>query len=333
MILIRALNEFDILGNPYKNGIASKKMIYELAKNYYNEMNLDKLKKDEKEIYMKKYIEEHEYKLEKMYNKKQLPITNTINSFLNEKNNKDYFKILMYISSLPNHLANGSRTHTEWISTTNNFDNVWKYYENQERVYIGIFDIPNNGFISEDTFVINVSNKDEIQNIKYISNRLNKQDIDKYLEFINENNLDEIDARKIFHKYILKPTDKKFMGFNFSSSSNEFDIYNYIKPDNIISIMEQLEIDYLRADLFNTYFLIIKPEVQKIELERLKRVILKNIENEHNYYMRHIFTELYINNKHINCLAKTDIEKEKINYTRNLILSKSLSLNSPIIKK
>lgn len=35
MLLLRALNELDILSEPEKNGIASKKLIKELTKSHY----------------------------------------------------------------------------------------------------------------------------------------------------------------------------------------------------------------------------------------------------------------------------------------------------------
>ena len=35
MLLLRALNEYDIVSNPDINGIASKEMIYNLVKSYY----------------------------------------------------------------------------------------------------------------------------------------------------------------------------------------------------------------------------------------------------------------------------------------------------------
>ena len=32
----------------------------------------------------------------------------------------------------------------------------------------------------------------------------------------------------IFSKYVMTPTNKRFMGFNFSSAGNEYCIYKYL---------------------------------------------------------------------------------------------------------
>ena len=38
MLLFRALNDYDIASCPLKNGIASKKMMYDLVRSYYENM-------------------------------------------------------------------------------------------------------------------------------------------------------------------------------------------------------------------------------------------------------------------------------------------------------
>ena len=66
MLLVRALNDFDILSNLLENGIASKKLIYNLTKSNY-ENSKDKefhnLNDQEKDIFikehMKTYIKNH----------------------------------------------------------------------------------------------------------------------------------------------------------------------------------------------------------------------------------------------------------------------------------
>ena len=76
MFLFRALNDFDMIIDPLKNGLASKKMIYDATKIYLYNIEREKIQKmSQKERdqyiknYMLEYIKSHKHKLSKTFQK------------------------------------------------------------------------------------------------------------------------------------------------------------------------------------------------------------------------------------------------------------------------
>ena len=340
MILLRVLNEYDDLCDPYNNGIASKKLIYDATKCYLesnDSLYFNKLSIKEKDKYIREkmhdYIVNHKNNLSKLFTRRQNEISNCINSFVRLKCNNSYYQLIYYLSTLPSHLVNGSKTFTNWISTTSEFDKIWPYYDKQKTHKVAILDLSTNGVFNEDTFVVDVSNKETIDKIKFLSKKINKQNIDEFIKYIEQNNELSDEAVKIFNNFILDPASKKFMGFNFSAASSEYSVYNYIDRKNIVSILEQLQIDLICSDIFNLKYLTLAKKDQIRELERLKYLLLKLMKSENNPYMFYICEKLYLNNENINFIVNTKEEKEKIISIRNLILSKAQGLPSVLIKK
>jgi len=183
MILFRVMNSYDITINPLKNGIASKKLIYDITKEHlYNTKRELMVKLSQKELdqyiknYMNKYLLEHKYKLDKIFKKRHIPIKTTIHNYVENKDVFSYFQIIKDLSSLPNHLINGSKTYTNWISTTNNFDGIWNYYDRQNIHGVLVIDVNTNGVFDENTYVVDLSNSNTIN----IINNINSQkEIDK----------------------------------------------------------------------------------------------------------------------------------------------------------
>ena len=59
MLLFRAMNEYDVIIDPLKNGFTSKKIIYDNTKRYLYNTNrklIEKLSIKEKDEYVKSYI-------------------------------------------------------------------------------------------------------------------------------------------------------------------------------------------------------------------------------------------------------------------------------------
>lgn len=337
--LYRALNDIDILSNPLKNGIPSKTMIYNLTKKYIestNDLFYNNLTVKEKDLYIKDnmniYLINHEKSLEKKFLKYQLEIKNTINHFVTCKDNKSYFMILYYLSKLNNHLVNGSKVYTDWISTSTSFDNILKYYDNQDIHKIAIINISTNNVFNEDTFVVNVSNKDMIKDLRCLSKKIEKSDL---MEFVKECDLEEDDEllRKIFHKYIFERTNKSFMGYNFSSSSSEVCIYNYITSKNISWILESLEIDLIFAEIFNGKYLELDNSLKLKYLNELKQQLRKVISKSNNKEEMYIFDELYIKNKNIDLICEKEMDKKRVELIRNKIINKAYRINSPVIRR
>ena len=66
----------------------------------------------------------------------------------------------------------------------------------------------------------------------------------------------------------MKPTDKKFMGYNFAVSSNEYSIYEYVPKEAIVAVLESLHIDLICANIFNLDYLSLSSKQQRDELEK-----------------------------------------------------------------
>lgn len=340
MFLFRALNDFDMIIDPLKNGLASKKMIYDATKRYLYNIEREKIQKmSQKERdqyiknYMLEYIKSHKHKLSKTFQKSHLKTKNIIHDFIYNKDKLAYFQMMKDLSSLPNHLINGSKTYTNWISATNNFDSIWRYYDKQNIHEIAVINIGTTGVFDENTYIVDVSNRDIINNIKFLSKKIDMNDYEIFVRFMKENPELENYFVSIFNKYIIKPISKNFMGFNFSAASNEYCIYEYLPKESIISILESLQIDLICADIFNEQTLLLKSNKQVQELKRLKEMILKHVLEENNPYMLYVFEELYLKNHNIFDITNSPKEKEKMLSMREEIIVKSRLLPSVLIKK
>ena len=338
MILLRALNDFDLANIPEKNGIASKKLISDLTSIYLKKTNsnikYDKLRVKDRAPYMIDYLNNNNDKLAKLYRKSQIQISNMLGRFVNEKDNESYFKILYYLSSLPNHVMNGTISHTEWISTTCNFDCIWDYYDGQNEHKVAVIKTNTNGVFNENTFVVDLSNEEIIEKIKFLCRRINFKSFDDFLKLCTENQGYNEELRKYFHAYMMKKISENSIITNRTKKNNEILIANYISPSEIESILEALQVDLVRANRLNTDFLLKQKKEQKIELEKLKYKLKELLLIENNPYLLHVFDELYIKNKNIKKITKNNTDEEnKMNNASINIISKALIIPSPILKR
>ena len=339
MFLFRALNDFDIIIDPIKNGLASKKMIYDATKRYLYNVEREKVEKMSKQeryeyikSYMREYLINHKHKLSKIFEKNHLETKNIINNFVDNKDKFAYCQMIMDLSSLPNHLVNGSKTYTNWISASNNIDGLWNYYDSQKIHEVAVINVNTNGVFDENTYIVDLSNRETINNIRFLSNKIDIDDFDSFIMFMKAN--PELDKFFIngFNKYVMKPTNKKFMGFNFSAADNEYCIYEYLSKESIVTVLESLQIDLICADLFNEEYLLLSSNKQVQELKKLKDMILKHVLEEKNPYMLYVFEELYLKKHNIFEITNSKEEQEKMILMRNEIISKCRLLPNVLIK-
>ena len=340
MFLFRALNDFDMMINPVKNGLVSKKMIYDATKRYlYNTEReiIEKMSEKDKDEYVKeymsKYLIEHKHKLSKIFKRNHNETRNIIHRYVDEKDKFAYCQMIRDLSSLPSHLVSGSRTYTNWISASSNIDGLWNYYDRQNIHEVAVLNVYTNGVFDDNTYIVDLSNRETINNIKFLSNKIDKEDYDSFIEFMMERPELYGNLVNVFNKYVMNSTDKKFMGFNFSISSNEYCIYEYLPKESVISVLESLQIDLICADLFNVDYLLLSPNKQIQELKKLKEMMLKHVLEEKNSYMLYVFEELYLKKRNILEITDYKKEQEKMLLMRNEIISKSQLLPNVLIKK
>ena len=339
MLQFRVMNDYDTIINPSKNGFISKKLIYEEAKRYLYQIEKEKMNSlslKEKDEYIKEYMTEyllnHRYKIDKLFRKEYLKTRNRINNFIEEKDIISYCEIMKDLSTLPTHLITGTKNITNWISTTSNFDCIWKYYDRQSIHEVAVLDINTNGITDNNTYVVDLSNREIINKANYIINKIDDEDYSKIISIMKNNPELQNSMIEEFNSFLIKPTSKKFRGFNYSTSSSEYCIYNHIKKESIKMILESLEIDLICASLFDTDYLFLSNSKKKEELKKLKDMILSHIIQENNSYMLYVFEELYLKKHNISEISNSKKEEEKITLTRNEILSKSKNLPSRLIK-
>lgn len=362
MYLFRALNNLDILGNPIENGIASKQMIYKVVKNYYEKNNIEEyhrltgLEKDEyiKE-HMEEYLEKHNSKVKNKYFKYSNQAREDLKDFceLNRmikstpkeevdrqiKENKgnlkfgSYVSLISYLSSLQQHLLYGSNQITDWISFSTSMDAALKYYENQDIHKLAIVRTNSGGLVDSDNILtVDLSTMEKIKEKKYLCNKINIDE--NTIKCISE--LATIDPN-IAARFNLKlnKTSINSRGFKYASNSKEVCIFKYVPKDHIVSVLESLQVDLIRAKLFNPDFVKLDLEEQKKSLELLKRNIEFLILNSSNFdpFMLHVFNELYIKNNNIKSLVNYQDSEEKIKHTRSKILGLSRNINDINIKR
>ena len=341
-LVLRALNEYDVLCDPINNGIASKKMLFDLTRMYLESKEsryLESLSIQEREEYIKscipKYIKSHCSKLRKRFEYGNRDARNTIRSFVDSKDNESYFMMLQYLSSLNNHLANGSRVDTEWISTTTSFDSVYKYYKNQDVHKIAVCTAYTNGVYNPSTFVLNLSDKEKIEELKCLSKKMDASTVRKFIEISKSEDPKVMEyARAIFHECFFEQTSTKFRGFNFANAAHEVCFYNHIDYRCVRAILERLHVDLILLQRFNEQALNLSKEEQRkalVELkERMKRAVLR----VNDPYLTHVFEELYLNNKSRDKIAIDENDREKIENCRRKILAGTIEyVPSVLIKK
>ena len=330
MYLFRVLNEFEKIANIETNGIASKKLIYDLTKNYYQtNKEFIKLSSQEKDIFIKEHMIEylitHQHSLEKKYRKYCKDVIKTIKELhiTKEKPPELLIKTVYYLSTLNNHLVNGSKTYTEWISLSKILNSIDEYYNRQEKHKVAIIACTTNGYIEEETLAVDVSSRDIINKDELFLNKINYQDYLKYLEIKDSN---------LFIENLVKRTNKRFMGYNFSISDKEVCYYHYISSNKVVAVLEALQIDLLRCGLFNEKFLELDKKKQQRCYEELKYKLLRLVKIMNDPYMLYIYDELYLKNNNINKITTNTFEQEKIKHTKKLILGLASKLSDIEIK-
>lgn len=350
MFVFRALNEFDIACNPLINGIPSKKLVYDLCRSYIleNEKEMVKgLNTSQLDNYIKqnmvKYLETHNYKLNKMFKRRSIYIENKLKGFkpldirFNQEKYGEYFLnfkkslyyMCYYLSSLNNHLINGSKTYTDWISTSKNINSISKYYLNQDIHKLAVIRFSNDNLLSDNSLVIDLSSRELIDEVSFLlSKNIFSYDFNKFVDN------DCFPYFSIFDEDFFDVTSPKFMGYNFSIHDNEVCVYRYIKPLNVLAVLDSLQIDLLSVKNFNLIdYCLLDKKKQIMELEKLKYQLKNKVLECNDLFLNYLFDELYEKNLDINNLFNTEDERQKARRDRIKILKLAKDIPNIQIKR
>lgn len=336
LFMFRVLNELDILCNPLENGLASKKLIYDLTMSYLksNEKDfLNSLTKKEKEQYcknnMENYIKTHQHKLKKMIERRGIQVYNNLSGF-DQLDAESWSYLYYYLSSLNTHLVSGSKTITDWISTTKDLNLIKKYYNNQTTHKVAVLASSGKSIKENGTLIVDLSSKNNIKELSLlIPKKINSLVANEIIE--KNKGLSVLDIESTILNDVKNiSTNDKFRGFNYANSDKEICIYRYYSSKHIVAVLEALQLDLVFLQLFNfDYFKLNKNEQIK-ELNKLKEILLQEILKLNDPYLLHIFEKLYVENINIKYIQNDIYEKEKINHNRIKILK--IAKNIPNIQ-
>lgn len=324
MLLFRALNDYDILLDPLSNGIPSKELLFMMTKNYLfskekeHMMSLSKEKQDEYiKAYIPTYIITHKHKMKKMIDRYLTRTKNNL-SGIETLNSDSWAKLLIYLSTINNHLVNGSKTFTPWISTSKDFNRLKPYYQNQTVHKIAVIGTVSEGLLDENTIAVDLSTKDKIKDlIPVISKKISSSSEKDFLDLAEKE-----DFLELLSSDIIRPTSSLFMGYNFAVSSKEVCFYNAVSSNNVIAVLEALQIDLLLLKRFDLKrFLLLSKQEQIAELDKLKQLLRRQVITTNDAYLLYLFDELYLKNKNINEIITPGNPKERVNQGRIKILT------------
>lgn len=364
MVLCRALNDYDIISEPLKNGIASKQIIYDLVKRYYENDRKNKeyhtLSAEEKDCFIKAHMEEylksHNHKLAKLFVKcsnqsrehvrEYREFLKSIKGISLEENMEmlsgnpeeinfgSYIYIINYLSTLQQHLLFGSTKITDWISTSTDMGNIMKFYDAQKIHKMAIIKSDTGGLVdSSNIMSVDLSTYEKIkQNSPYLCNGIDIKDND-VIKCLAELSLYSPEIALNFKERLTNETNINCRGFKYSTNAKEVCILKYIPKEHIISVLEALQIDLIRLDRFNKQFICMPQNEQENELDRFKTLLFRQLKQNDDPYLLYLFDELYIKNRNINDLVSFDQSKKYIENNRNKILSLSSKIPSPMTKR
>ena len=162
---------------------------------------------------------------------------------------------------------------------------------------------------------------------------LNKKiTVDSVKNVIDKVKQSSISFTDIFEDDIFVRTSENFVGFNYAISDNETCIYRFYPARNVISVLEQIQIDLISFNCFNFEYLMLEKDKQLLELNKLKEILKMRIMKENDPYLFQIFNELYLENKNIEMVKENEFDKKRINYNRIKILKLAKNIHNIQIK-
>ena len=336
-LLYRALNDFDIACNPLVNGLASKKLIYDLTWSYLEKNEnvfFQSLNDKEKEKYCKEnmftYINRHQDELKKIIDMRCSEITKSISGIF-EYDLESWTHLLFYLSTLNSHLSNGSRINTDWISCSKNLNSLSKYCKNQSVHKVAVLVSCSNGILDNNTIVVDLSSKEFINNIKcFLNKKVSEDSVKSIIQKYKQLSIAFLEA---LDDDVFVQTSDNFVGYNYATADNETCIYRFFPSENVISVLEQLQLDLITFKMFDFKFLMLDKEKQLLELNKLKQALMKLVLKQKDAFMLHVFKKMYLENKNINIVKNEMFDENKINYNRIKILKLVKNIPNMQIKK
>jgi len=322
-VVLRVLNEYDRQINPVDNGLISKKIIYELTRDYLSSNNkeyFNSLNERDRDLYIKEnmmiYLKTHQDKLAKKIVKRTSYTTNLFDFEGKSKEEKARRFVLLkyYLSSLNAHLVNGTKGITEWISATVSFKALKKYYDPQKVHQVALI---NTDGITEKTIMVNLTSKESIAKINHILvSKVDEEDAQLYSQLCEYFPA----LADYFEDAVVKRTDSRFREFNYAANDAEVCFYQNISKENISNVLGALETELLMYRILDSDFLLLSSKEQRDFLRTLKKQLENLIRNGGSDTLNLVYDILYINNLNEKNIGLNYLSNEKVTDCQRKIL-------------
>lgn len=303
MYLYRAINDNDLSTLSLNEGLYSKDITESLKEEtfyflLYANRQLDnflKLPKEEQKSIYKSYMHDFTFDIIELrhlaaIDLNKIKVENS-DSLTTEKINN----ILAAFGTINNHLANGTRCATSWISFTKDIHNIEKYYLRQRINKVVIIDNSNlDSIIDCNTLAIDIGNPD-------------------ILKKLNE---DKLLLTKDF-----RLTKSGFHGFNYSIRDKEVIYYSHIPQEKIITVLNPMEVDLLYNDLLSEKIYKLNNDERHRFYESFNKyikILLKDLSD----IEEKVLFEHYFNSKSLASLYSDARDADKFVLAKKKILSK-----------
>lgn len=299
MLIFRALNFEDASLNPEKNGLFSKKAIYNYAADWFGDLNPFFMNCHSGDIilfssYRQSYIEGL---IHNIYHKDDP-----------EKRDKDIEKIINYITTANGHIINGKHK-SNWISFTSSIDTLKKYYLDKNGPHKAVAMFSNiDVCFDRGLLALDLSDKENIEKNGLLINKP-----------ING---------------MYKTTDINTRPVNYAVHDKQFVYYNHVPAERLI-MLTPLEIDMLYNGMIDEEYFKVD---QKIKYEYESYLYLKlhaMVYSLDDDFLLHVFNMLYDKNISLSELTKDGTELEDLIEAKREILSQldDIPFNEKIYKR
>lgn len=223
---------------------------------------------------------------------------------INKQKNLELYNLFNFFSRIKEHISEGCKINTEFVSTTTDFESLKKYYLSQKICKVAVVESIDNKDMYE------TNSKNFFRGLS-LDSRLSLD----HLPYFFNNETKEIDGEVMF-----KATERKTMMSNNALSDSEELGFGSIAPKNIYSIITPLEMDLLENNVYSE-------EAIKYNdlLTKKRKNIIETLKQEVLYYDE-IYTYI-IENHYKECKSLLSLACEKKYKIKDLVDGKKVLIN------
>jgi|GEM_PF-3145125 len=228
---------------------------------------------------------------------------------INKQKNPELYDLFNFFSRIKEHISEGCKINTEFVSTTTDFESLKKYYLSQKICKVAVVKSIDNG----DMYKPN--SKNFLRGLS-LDSRLSLDHLPFFFNNVTEDILGEV---------MFKATDKKTMTSNIALHDSEELGFGSIAPKNIYSVITPLEMDLLENNVYSEEAIKDNDLLTKTRtyiIETLKKEVL-NSEEIYTYIIEHHYKE---------CKSLLSLACEAKYNIKDLVEAKKILINLISIK-